>query len=483
MTETKEQKLEQLAAEVLRLSRNQLLVNLRFLDAALSRLEPIPVPEITFATDGKYLAYDPRHLLRCYRTDRRVPVRNVLHIMLHCIYRHMFVHTLVDHVAWDLACDIAVEACITGLGFQAAESPREVQQKAVCDALQEEIGQLTAEKIYRYYLDRKLSPVKMADLRGLFYADDHVLWYLSEEEKDRMLGLAQQPGGGESSGDGEDGGAGGGQAVEVEVTVSVSAAGGGDENSGTAAAPVGLCSEEDWKSVSERIQMDMETFSQKQGRDPGAMLQNLREVNREKYDYTEFLKKFAVRGEVMKINDDEFDYIFYTYGLRLYENMPLIEPLEYKEVKRIREFVIAIDTSGSTSGELVQRFVQKTYNILQSTESFFSKINLHIIQCDAAIQEDVKITDQDEFDKYLKTMTIRGLGGTDFRPVFTYVEQLRERKEFRNLKGLIYFTDGYGTFPEKKPEYETAFVFLEEGYEQPEVPAWAIRLVLREDEI
>ena len=106
-------------------------------------------------------------------------------------------------------------------------------------------------------------------------------------------------------------------------------------------------------------------------------------MNREKYDYTEFLRKFAVRGEVMKINDEEFDYIFYTYGLKLYEKMPLIEPLEYKEVKRIREFVIAIDTSGSVVGEEVQAFVQKTYNVLKSTESFFSKINLHIIQCDA----------------------------------------------------------------------------------------------------
>ena len=116
MTEENNNKLEKLAADVLRLSRNQLLVNLRFLDAALSRLEPRPVPEITFATDGQYLAYGPKHVLRCYKTDRRIPVRDCLHIIFHCIYRHMFVHTLVDHVAWDLACDIAVEACITGLG-------------------------------------------------------------------------------------------------------------------------------------------------------------------------------------------------------------------------------------------------------------------------------------------------------------------------------------------------------------------------------
>lgn len=163
--------------------------------------------------------------------------------------------------------------------------------------------------------------------------------------------------------------------------------------------------------------------------------------------------------------------------------MPLIEPLEYKEVKAIKEFVVAIDTSASTSGELVQKFVQKTYNILKSTESFFTKINLHIIQCDTKIQEDRKITCQEEFDEYLKTMEIRGLGGTDFRPVFEYVDELRRAGEFTNLKGLIYFTDGHGVFPSRKPEYETAFVFVEDGYNIPSVPPWAIKLVLRSDEI
>lgn len=190
----------------------------------------------------------------------------------------------------------------------------------------------------------------------------------------------------------------------------------------------GLAMAKVWQSISERMQVDLETFGKQRGLMTGDMTQNLAAVNREKYDYTAFLKKFAVMGEAMKINDDEFDYIFYTYGLQLYEKMPLIEPLEYKEVKAIREFVIAIDTSGSTSGELVQRFVQKTYNILKSTESFFSKINLHIIQCDAAIQEDQKITCQRELDEYLKTMQLHGLGGTDFRPVFEYVEALRKIK-------------------------------------------------------
>ena len=188
-------------------------------------------------------------------------------------------------------------------------------------------------------------------------------------------------------------------------------------------------------------------------------------------------------GEAMKINDDEFDYIFYTYGLRLYDKMPLVEPLEYKEEKRIREFVIALDTSGSVQGELVQKFIEKTYNILMQTESFFKKINLHIIQCDAQIQEDVKITSRQEFDEYIENMNLLGFGGTDFRPVFTYVEQLRKEKEFTNLKGLIYFTDGDGTFPQQMPDYPTAFVFVDNDDEPPQVPPWAIRLVLRPNEI
>ena len=157
--------------------------------------------------------------------------------------------------------------------------------------------------------------------------------------------------------------------------------------------------------------------------------------------------------------------------------------LIYKEVKRIKEFVIAIDTSGSTSGELVQKFVQKTYNILKSTESFFTKINLHIIQCDVTLQEVVKITSQEDFDNYIKTMQIRGLGGTDFRPVFTYVDELIKNKEFVNLKGLIYFTDGYGEFPACKPDYETAFVFIDNDYNNYDVPPWAIKLILKSDEI
>ena len=464
------EKRNKLAEDVLHLSRNTLLVNLRFLDAALNELELIPVDEVNLATDGQFLAYNPTFVLKRYKQEREEIVRAYLHMLFHGVFRHMYVHSLVDQDLWGLACDIAVEYVIAGLGLKAATTSRELLQKSHFADLEKKAGKLTAEKLYRYFLDHRPDGRQLAELSGAFYADDHRLWYMTEAEKAAFFGqplavtLSVEEGNGSGEGDGNENGESSAEGLSGSA-LSMSAA------------------EARWAEISGRMQMDMEIFSKKQGDKAGGLMQNLREVNREKYDYTSFLKKFAVRGEVMRVNDDEFDYIFYTYGLKLYEKMPLIEPLEYKEVKRIREFVIAIDTSGSVSGELVQAFVQKTYNVLKSTESFFSKINLHIIQCDATIQEDAKITNQEEFDNYLKNMKIYGLGGTDFRPVFSHVDWLRDQKESQNLKGLIYFTDGFGTFPAQKPDYDTAFVFLDDGWNNYDVPPWAIKLILQKEEI
>ena len=453
MLPEKTEKMNKLARDVLILSRNTLLVNLRFLDAALSQFELIPIEESTLLTDGKHILYNPKHILENYKTAKEIPVRDYLHMVMHCVFKHMYMDPSLNRPYWDLACDIAVENVITELNLKAVTTARERQQVQYITAIKKELKHVTAEKIYSYLRQAIPDPKKIAEIRGLFYADNHEIWYMTAAEIEARFGF----GSGNGSGDGNDD---------------------ADSNAGVSAAMSAV-----WQAISERMQVDLETFGKQRGLNPGAMTQNLALVNREKYDYTAFLKKFAVMGEAMKINDDEFDYIFYTYGLQLYEKMPLIEPLEYKEVKAIKEFVIAIDTSGSTSGELVQKFVQKTYNILKSTESFFSKINLHIIQCDADIQEDKKITCQEDFDEYLETMQIHGLGGTDFRPVFEYVEQLRKNKEFANLKGLIYFTDGYGEFPARKPDYDTAFVFIDDEYNNPDVPPWAIKLILQKDEI
>lgn len=433
---SKSEKALEISDKILKNACSAILVNMRFLDSALFRLK-FKASGLSLATDGRFLYYNPQTLMNTYAKEPNAVNRDLLHVLLHCVFRHLFVSSGVDKRYWSLACDIAAEDILCGLDLAALETESTAQIAKALAPFKKKIYPFTAEKIYRHLLDN-ISLKQVQRLEEIFYADDHTLWYFSAEE---------------ASADKSDDGT----AVSVPQKEALKKA---------------------WDDISRHVQLDLDTFSKKIGKRSGDLLFQLQNVNREKYDYGEFLKKFSVMGESIKVNDDEFDYVYYTYGLSLYENMPLIEPLEYKEEKRIKEFVIAIDTSGSVAGSLVHKFLQKTWDILKNGENFFTKINMYIIQCDAKLQDIARITCQEDFDAYMKDLKIKGAGGTDFRPVFAYVNDLVREGEFLRLKGLIYFTDGYGTFPEKKPDYDAAFVFLRNEYDNPSVPPWAIKLVL-----
>ena len=120
------------------------------------------------------------------------------------------------------------------------------------------------------------------------------------------------------------------------------------------------------------------------------------EIYRSRYDYRKFLKQFCRLREEVELDTESFDYIFYSYGMKHYGNLPLIEPLEYKEVNRLEELVIAIDTSGSCSKETVRRFLGETYAILNEKENFFSRIE-YIVQCDCFIQKVDVIHSEEEW--------------------------------------------------------------------------------------
>ena len=212
-------------------------------------------------------------------------------------------------------------------------------------------------------------------------------------------------------------------------------------------------------------------------------MDGLAPITFEECDYTEFLRRFGAQNEVMQLSDEAFDLIYYTYGLKTYGNIPLIEPLEYREDKRIREFVIAIDTSGSVQGEIVQSFLQRTCDVLRQSGSFTTQVVIYLIQCDAEVQSVERLTSLDQLDELIPRLKLRGFGGTDFRPVFDYVDKLVEQRTLTELNGLIYFTDGVGTYPEKAPAYKTAFIFNRDDFISPNVPSWAIRAVLTTDNI
>lgn len=492
--------LNDLAEQILLLSRNTLMVNLRFMENALGRFQLVPTDDtnITYRVDGAKIEYNARHVLEQFKISQKNVNRSYLHMVLHCVFRHEFVSPRVDHTCWSLAADISVENLINSIDLDCTRTEQAEQEQPVIEDLRGKVQYLTAECIYDYLLAQHFEPEELSGLQDLFFSDNHENWFPafpdSEEASSqnrkgkRNAGGSKDLSGGEENPDRnpEDGVYGGSEQVAEDMP-HLDGTEFEDDNVGDDEDLMALNAnkklQEQWEKIAQDMQTELETFGASRGVKAGDMVYNLEAVNREKYDYEEFLKKFSGYGEEITTNDEEFDNNFYTYGLRLYENMPLIEPLEYKEMKKIRDFVIAVDTSGSVMGDVVQKFIRHTYTVLKSQENFFHKINVHIIQCDAEIQEDAKITSQEEFDEYMKTMKLRGFGGTDFRPVFHYVDDLIAKHEFTNLKGLIYFTDGFGTFPEHPPAYRAAFVYLNDYYANPDVPPWAIRLVLRTNEI
>lgn len=519
------------ALEILKFSRNKLYFELRFMEQALFRLEPEEHPQISIGSNGKQLFYNTTYLINRFLSCAEDICCDYLHMIIHCLYQHPLLACTQKAGYWDLACDIEAADVIGAMNLPWAMQRMPAECFELIKLIRKKVRLMSAPHIAQYlqaaFTDHKiLFGHDYEDLKNLFYRDDHNCWnYKLDENKDKNFNENSKQNKGESKeknkdtskdenkdenqkeshrNDGENM-----QDNKPEQNPSDNTSAPTDrkethrpeknpsDNTGAPPDKEEKIRQEqqhghtqqyltprqqrnlanEWKEVAEKVILSVQGFPQMHGKMPGTMIQNLEKLTRESYDYSEFLRKFAVMNERMKINMDEYDYIYYLYGLQTFKKIPLIEPLEYKEEYQIREFAIVIDTSGSCSGELVQRFLTKTYNILKQSEHFSDRVVLHVIQCDAAVQEDMRLDSLEHLEEYMENMELKGFGGTDFRPAFTYVDMLCRKKEFTRLCGLIYFTDGYGIFPEKPPDYKTAFVFVEKDH-RVTVPPWAMQLYL-----
>lgn len=414
--------------EILFSARTELYMSLPFLDEAVSALTVADegYDAATLATDAKRLYFSGAWLAQQLEHARTAVNRAYLHTVFHCLLRHPAKTKNRDTPLWDLACDIAVESMLDSLDYRCLrEDKPSVRRQNVYRRLREAMPVLTAEAIYRQFRRERLNSYDCATLARVFYVDDHTLWPASDGgEQDRQ-----------------------------------------------------------WQQTAARTQTAMETVFNNQAAGGEAVREQLSVSAHPTTDYRAFLRRFAALREEVAIDADSFDYGYYAYGLRHYGNMPLIEPLETREVRKIEDFVIAIDTSMSTSGELVRSFLSYTYSLLKGSESFFRHINLRILQCDDQLRSDKRITNERDLRDYMEHFELIGQSATDFRPVFEHVDQLVSEGAFHHLRGIIYFTDGLGIYPKKRPRYDAAFVMLE-GEAYPEnVPPWGIRAILREAEI
>lgn len=189
----------------------------------------------------------------------------------------------------------------------------------------------------------------------------------------------------------------------------------------------------------------------------------------EPVDYLDVLKEYVEVKEQEKVTDEMFDMVMYSYSREIYEKAILLEPVEEMDTL-VASFYMAIDISGSCQGELVEKFIDETQNVLQELCGRRNrKIDIYLFLCDCRIQKEFHITSVEAFSDIEKFMEWGD--GTSFIPVFDRVQELMQ-SEPKTHTALFYYTDGFGEFPEEKPDLDVYFLMQQKDIEYFEGPKW-----------
>ncbi len=553
------QDLSDFGNRILTEARTELYIAMRFMGRALDSLGyTMDLRTQSIGTDARTIHYNPTFVFHLFIESPQKLDRLYLHIVLHCIFRHMFtMDQYEDEELWGLAADIQVESVLDSMDYDLINRPAYPFREQWYERLKAECKVLTAERIYHYLSQINLDFDTRQLLIQEFHRCDHQFWQkLNEKDESRSSKPDSQqdsnPDG--KAGKNQDGQSGNNQeeqqgnnqdgAIPPELMKDMQSpegssqdngesqrdsnqkgdgSGGGTENSEDKSGQndknrnaqdnrksqddqnrksqdgsksqnksgnpgTGLMKEiskeeldDNWKDTAERLKTELETFGADASDETGSLAWVLAAQYRKETDFREFIRKLTIVREETRVDPDSFDYGYYNYGMEVYGNMPLIEENEFCEDRRISDLVIAIDTSASTKEDQVQKFLNETAAMLRNRANFFKKIRVHILECDDQVQRDVILSDPEEIEEYAENFQMKGGYGTDFRPVFKYVEELRKKREIPDMKGMLYFTDGYGEFPDRPTDYETAFVFDPlADINDKDVPDWAMKLYIKD---
>ena len=306
----------------------------------------------SIGTDGEYIKAQPLFLIQTWAEEPEMLKRGYLHMLFHCLYLHPFYGEKREKRLWNLACDLAVELLAEENLPQNLWGFSDEKQRKRKQILQSFEGKIpSAEVIYQRLLEDEI-PFEIEEMETLFSFDNHALW-------EKKLGNREEK-------------------------------------------------RSRWERILTYTNLGKERQKHRIGATARRMEDELEELYKGRYDYRKFLRRFAFPREEILLDEESFDYVFYHLGMEQYGNLPLIEPLEYKEVNRLEELVIAIDTSGSCSKELVQRFLGETYQILSTRENFFKKMKVYIVQCDCCIQWYRIVHSEEEWRSCMQEITIQG---------------------------------------------------------------------------
>ena len=233
------ERLAQIGREILGICRDELYFSMRFLDVALSSFVYTMDPGGEPFRDGRvsYVFSPTGSSEGLYRENRILANRGYLHMVLHCIFRHIW-KTGGDRGSaygsaengpesgkrlWNLSCDIAVEHIIDGCDLRPVRFSRSLLRRETYRKLELSGHVLNAQRVCRLLTEWELTEKELGLLEEEFRVDDHRYW----ENENRKQPQNQQM-------------------------------------------------QQKWKDIDEKMETDLETFSKEAAEKNGSFLGGLR---------------------------------------------------------------------------------------------------------------------------------------------------------------------------------------------------------------
>lgn len=400
--------------ELLAQDRHKLLVRMPFIGALLMRLDLVPVRDErldTAATDGDRIYVDIDFYMKL-KSDERLFV--LAHEAWHCALIHFMRRGNRIRERFNIAADLEIHFILTDEGLKAPfVLPHNPRWKGLSA---EEIYERIPEKALRQEMDGGGSVCGSGSGLSAGKESENIKGQGNGQGFDKHLEKGDKDG--DSEGDSKSG-----KGRDADYSPEVKP--GAEER------------------CRERLTAAVQQYERTRGSLPAGLAGLVEAILKPEIGWKELLAQFVTNcyGGSRRWLPPARRHVW--KGLYL----------QSQRTERLRA-IVAIDTSGSTGGDL-PKFFSELVALLNS----FGSYELTVIQCDAAIGKVETFDDCNLLDPDRK-WEVPGGGGTDFRPVFNYIDEHSELDP--NL--LIFFTDGLGTYPKRPPPYPVMWLLTSDGW-------------------
>ena len=382
--------------------------------------------EIAISTDGRRLYYNPKHIVRQFSSNNIASVaKQLMHVVMHYLRGDIFSYGESAHKdVMDIYMDAEVSRCLVILGFK---DPESIPHDADFGYYRNKYDKKYAQKIREKYRD--------------ISSDEHTFWLNVNNAAKDGSSMNAKPGAGDK------------EREEWQLRVRLVF---GKEISN----PADLIGQ--FEDLIGNLKKSARIES---GQDIGlgVVFEAQWEPVKSITDYRKLIPMVLDREIKEDESEEIIDRMMYCYGLEMNEDVPYIEPGEDECAKKdVGRIAIAIDTSGSCFNYIAMNFLGEMRRILDELYGgVSSEPQIIVYECDYEIRCEEHFKGDDVFRALSGQRLLHGGGGTSFVPVFERIDRINEEDGDHPVRALIYLSDCYGTFPEKKPDYPVIFVLPE----------------------